>query len=158
MRFYCSLDPVEDIHFTSALEQEFKQHSADSQRRADEAWQLAATDWDSYRNSGGIKGLLRLEEEVSPRFSQQAELLSNAYNSASYAANVYQLLGVTRTQAQAELLQQIETELNLQRRSLKQLSMVLSPEVLDTKLSMLAATPVPPQARNQAVGADHHER
>ena len=49
VRFYGRLDPVEDIHFTSALEQEFKQHSADSQRRADEAWRGEALQEIDYR-------------------------------------------------------------------------------------------------------------
>jgi pSer/pThr/pTyr-binding forkhead associated (FHA) protein len=147
VRFYSALDPVEDGHFTRALEQEFQRHSVAARKRADSAWDRALESWSRYRNGGGIRGLLRLEEQVSPRFGEQAGLLSEAHSNANYARQVYELLRVQYSEQRAELYQQIGAEMNLQRRSLQQLSMVLSPEVLDTKLAMLAAVPADTQAR-----------
>jgi hypothetical protein len=147
VNFYTALDPVEDGHFTRALEQEYQRHSVAARERADSAWGRALESWSRYRNGGGIRGLLRLEEQVSPRFGEQAGLLSGAHSNANYARQVYELLRVQYSEQHAELYQQIGAEMNLQRRSLQQLSMVLSPEVLDTKLGMLAAVPEDAQAR-----------
>ena len=147
VNFYSALDPVEDSHFTASLEQQFQRHSVAARERADEAWGRATADWVSYRSGGGIRGLLRLEEEVSTRFGEQAGLLSRAYSSASYARQVYELLGEDYSEQHAELYGQIVAEMTLQRRSLQQLSMVLSPQVLDLKLGMLAAMPAQQQSR-----------
>jgi len=138
VNFYVNLDPVEDVYFTRALQTEFERHREAALQRADEAWHRAQENWDDYRQGGGIEGLLRLEEQVSRRFGEQASLLSEAHRQANYAAQVHTLLGVQLSGQQAELHRKANAEINLQRRSLEQLSMVLSPEVLDTKLGLLA--------------------
>lgn len=143
--FYRHLDPAEDIHFTQALEQEFQRHSTAARAQADLAWQQAASNWGDYREDGGIRGLLRLEEDVSARFDRQAGLLSEAYNKAGYASQVYDLLGLDSPAEYVELSQQITAEMALQRRSLEQLSMVLSPEILNMKLRLLASAPMDAQ-------------
>ena len=144
--FYSALDPVEDIHLTAALEQQFQQHSVAALKRADQAWEQALERWDSYRNGGGIRGVLRLEAAVSPGFESQAGLLSAAYGSANYARQAHEMLGEPYSGQRAALYQQIGAEMALQRRSLEQLSMVLSPEVLDIKLGMLDSVPANKQA------------
>ena len=143
--FYRDLNPAEDVHFTRALELEFQRHSTAARAEADLAWQQAASNWGDYREDGGIRGLLRLEEEVSARFDRQAGLLSAAYNKAGYATQVYDVLGLDSPPEYVELSQQVTAEMALQRRSLEQLSMVLNPEILNTKLRLLASTPMDAQ-------------
>jgi pSer/pThr/pTyr-binding forkhead associated (FHA) protein len=147
VNFYSALDPLEDSHFTGALGQQFQRHSLAARERAEEAWERSSASWSSYRSGGGIRGLLRLEEQISTRFGEQAGLLSEAYNSASYARQVYELLGEEYSEQRAELYAKVVAEMTLQRRSLQQLSMVLSPELLDIKLGMLAAMPTEQQVR-----------
>jgi hypothetical protein len=147
VKFYSGLDPIEDVHFTHALSQDFQRYRDTALQRADRAWERAAASWDRYRNGGGIRGILRLEEQVSARFGEQASLLSQAQSSANHAQEVYTLLGIQSSPQQVELYQQIGAEMTLQRRSLQQLSMVLSPEVLDTKLALLALAPDDTQSR-----------
>lgn len=146
VNFYIGLDPVEDVHFTRVLDGEFQSHKEAALAQADSAWNSARASWDSYREGGGIRGLLRLEEQVSTRFGEQAGLLSAAHRKVNYAAQVYTLLGAKQTGQQVELHRQINAEISLQRRSLQELSMVLSPEVLDTKLGLLALVPADSRA------------
>ena len=138
--FYSTLNPIEDIHFTKALNPDFQRYRTQAAANADQAWQLASERWREYRNSGGIRGLLRLEEVISERYTQQAGLLSQAYAQANYGKNIYELLGQEYSLARGEIFRQISAETALQRRSLKQLSMVLSPDLLNAKLDMLDAT------------------
>jgi hypothetical protein len=140
LAFYAGLDPVEDAHFIAALGEDLQRQSSAARAQADLAWDRAASRWSAYRNGGGIRGVLRLEEEISPRFREQAGLLAAASESVRYGRRVYELLGIELAPARAELHQAIEAETALQRRSLEQLSMVLSPAVLDAKLNMLAGS------------------
>ncbi|MEJ2533730.1 MAG: FHA domain-containing protein [Halioglobus sp.] len=143
LRFYGGLDPVEDTHFIQALGEDLQRQSSAAREQADRAWETAASRWAAYRNGGGIRGVLRLEEEVSARFREQAGLLAAANDSARYGRHVYELLGIELSSGRAELYRAIEAETALQRRSLEQLSMVLSPAVLDAKLTMLAGSGEP---------------
>ena len=143
LAFYGSLDPVEDRHFIQALGEDLQRQSSAAKAQADRAWETAASRWAAYRNGGGIRGVLRLEEEISPTFREQAGLLAAATDSARHGRRLNDLLGVELSPDRAELLREIEAETALQRRSLEQLSMVLSPAVLDAKLTMLAGSVEP---------------
>ena len=138
--FYSTLNPIEDSHFTQALNPDFQRYQTQAADQADQAWQLASERWREYQNSGGIRGILRLEEEISARYAQQAGLLSAAHARANYGKKIYELLGQEYSPARGELFRQIGAETALQRRSLKQLSMVLSPDLLNAKLDMLDST------------------
>lgn len=135
--FYSTLNPIEDSHFTQALEPDFKRYRAQARDNADRAWELASSRWRDYQNSGGIRGILRLEEEISALYTQQAGLLSQAYAEANFGKNIYELLEEEYSSPRSELFRQISAETALQRRSLQQLSMVLSPDLLNAKLDML---------------------
>ncbi|MBN7795010.1 FHA domain-containing protein [Parahaliea mediterranea] len=137
VRFYSRLDPDRDRHFVAALSRDFRAHRGAARQRADEAWQNADRAWRDYRERGGIRGLLRLEESVSDEFEQKSVLLRDAFSSAATGRQVYRLLSVRETAGQTSLYADIVAELNLQRRSLEQLSMVLPPALLDAKLALL---------------------
>lgn len=146
VRFYGGLDPDRDRHFIAALSRDFSAHRGAARQRADAAWQRADHAWRGYRDRGGIRGLLRLEESVSDEFEQKSVLLRDAFASADRGRQMYRLLDVPEDTGQASLYNEIAAELNLQRRSLEQLSMVLPPALLDAKLDLLAVggAPEPP--------------
>jgi pSer/pThr/pTyr-binding forkhead associated (FHA) protein len=137
LAFYTGLDPVEDVYFMEVLARDYEAQIQAGQQRAASAWTLAQENWDRYREGGGIRGLQRLEETVSPLFEQQAVLLATAGEHAAGALRLHQLLQQAISEEREKLQRDIAAELALQRRSLRELSMVLSPGVLTTKLSML---------------------
>jgi pSer/pThr/pTyr-binding forkhead associated (FHA) protein len=137
LAFYNGLDPVEDVYFMQVLAQDYEVQIQAGQQRAASAWALAQENWDRYREAGGIRGLQRLEETVSPLFEQQAVYLATAGEHAAGAVRLHQLLEQPISEEREKLQRDIAAELALQRRSLRELSMVLSPGVLTTKLSML---------------------
>ena len=137
LAFYNGLDPVEDVYFMEVLAQDYEVQIQAGQQRAASAWALAQENWDRYREGGGIRGLQRLEETVSPLFEQQAVYLATAGEHAAGAVRLHQLLEQPISEEREKLQRDIAAELALQRRSLRELSMVLSPGVLTTKLGML---------------------
>ncbi len=138
LQFYGKLDPQEDRYFVTAIDQDVKRYSGQAVDQADKAWSLAAERWQTYRDGGRIAGLQRLEDYVSPLFKRQAKLLAEAYDNAKRGNDIYALLRQDSTRERRELYQRILAEVESQRRSLEQLSMVLSPALLNDKLDRLA--------------------
>ncbi|MGI9293288.1 MAG: FHA domain-containing protein, partial [Pseudomonadales bacterium] len=138
LEFYGQLDPQEDSYFVTAIDQDFKRYSGQALQQAEAAWNVAGQRWKAYQNGGGILGLQRLEDYVSPMFKRQAKLLSEAYDSAKRGNDIHMLLKQGSAPEQREMYQQISEEAGRQRRSLEQLSMVLSPALLNAKLDLLA--------------------
>ncbi len=140
LRFYGKLDPQEDRYFVAAIDQDFKRYSGQALKQADTAWSTAAERWQNYRDGGGIAGLQRLEDYVSPLFKRQAKLLAEAYDNARRGNDIHTLLRKTSVPERREMYKRILAEVELQRRSLEQLSMVLSPALLNDKLKILAGS------------------
>ena len=55
-------------------------------------FEQAASHWQEYQRRGGINGLMRLEQTVSPSFRQQTQRLAQAYEAASGGARRHDLL------------------------------------------------------------------
>lgn len=134
--FYVSLDPVEDSYFVTAIKNEFQVHRKKILLDANRSLSIAHTAWNNYQETGGIRGLQRLERKISKKFRNQANHLSDAYKQAHRSAEIYQLLKIDNAGAQS-LYQAILKECRLQRRSLQQLGMVLEPSLLEAKLKLL---------------------
>lgn len=105
--------------------------------RAQLAWQMASARWKAYLQEGGIRGALRLEDSVSVDFRRRAQLLSQARSQAEQGLMLYQSLQRDPSFEQRALYDKIRSETQLQRRSLRQLSMVLDPALLEAKLGLL---------------------
>ncbi len=140
LQFYGQLDPQEDSYFVTAIDQDFKRYSTQALQQADQAWSVAGERWKAYRDGGGIVGLQRLEDYVSPLFKRQAKLLAAAYDSARRGNDIHTLLKQGLTPERREMYRQILAEAERQRRSLEQLRMVLSPALLNDKLDLLAGS------------------
>lgn len=137
--FYASLDPVQDRHYLDTLAQTVQRYADDARRDADEAMAAADDYWQLYQQQGGIGSALRLEAVVSERFRQQADLLSRAHDQVRIGLNLYGLLEQTPDAATLALQQKIISEIQGQRQWLQDLSTVLDPPLLRTKLQLLAA-------------------
>lgn len=135
--FFGSLNPHEDSYFINSIESEFQTHRDKVLQDARKALNEARSAWEMYNESGRIMGLQRLEAKVSKQFRNQAARLTTAYKRARHGAEIYKLLKFKDTSGGLALYQSILQECNLQLRSLRELSMVLEPSLLDAKIRLL---------------------
>ncbi|HEY5755243.1 MAG TPA: FHA domain-containing protein [Steroidobacter sp.] len=134
---WSSLRPDEDGHLIQALEPDFVAHKEKVLPRMDQSLARVRNYWGEYQSAGGIPGVIRVEERVSPRFSGQAKRLSSAYSEISSGARTYQLLQVTPPPEWQSLQQEVVDEVQRQRRWLQDLNIVLEPVLLHAKLGLL---------------------
>ena len=134
---YPRLNSDEDVFLRLAIEEEYRQLEHRTLQSADQAWLIAQQRWDAYLADGGIRWGQRLEDKVSRQFRNNARLLSEASEHAYKAHQLYASLNMKVASQHDVLSQNIIAETALQRRSLQQLSLVLSPALLNTKLSLL---------------------
>jgi pSer/pThr/pTyr-binding forkhead associated (FHA) protein len=140
LSFYSALDPEEDIYFVQALEDEFQIHRKKALAAALQAFSAAREAWEKYLKNGGIRGLQRLEANVSPTYQRMAKLLTEAYENMVRGLRVYKLLSTAHEEQWGALYLNILNEVRLQRRSLTELAMVLEPSLRQAKLDLL---PIP---------------
>lgn len=134
---WSSLRPNEDGHLIRALEPDFLAHREQLVPRLEQSLHRVRNYWSEYQSSGGIPGVVRVEERVSPRFSGQAKRLSNAYREVSSGARTYRLLQITPPPEWQTLQQEIVDEVQRQRRWLQDLNIVMEPVLLHAKLDLL---------------------
>lgn len=134
---WSSLRPNEDAHLIRTLEPDFLAHRDQVLPRLDRSLERVRAYWGEYQSDGGISGVTRVEERVSPRFSGQAKRLSDAYREISSGARTYQLLQATPPPEWQSLQREVVDELQRQRRWLQDLNIVLEPVLLHAKLALL---------------------
>ena len=137
LSFYESLDPVADIWFVNAIQPDLSALRQKALARADEWFNRAQAAWAQYRTNGAIGGDQRLETGLSDAFKKQAKLLTDAWSGAQRAAQLLHQLKADRSAFADKLLAEINAEVDLQRRSLVQLSSVLDPGLLSAKLALI---------------------
>lgn len=134
---WSALRPNEDEHLIRALEADFVAHRDQVLPRLDRTLERARGYWSEYQSAGGISGVTRVEERVSPRFSAQAKRLSSAYREISTGARTYRLLQLPAPSEWQTLQQDVVDEVQRQRRWLQDLDIVLEPVLLHAKLDLL---------------------
>ncbi|GAB7542731.1 FHA domain-containing protein [Cupriavidus sp. 8B] len=137
LSFYAMLDPAEDTYFLKAVEPDVAAIHDAAIRRAQELMNAALASWRQYRRDGAIGGEQRLESDISAKFRAQARLLSNASAQAHQGMRIYAQLKVGDTAQWSQVQADIDSETELQRRSLQELRMVLSPALLKSKLALI---------------------
>ncbi|MEA3411590.1 MAG: FHA domain-containing protein [Pseudomonadota bacterium] len=140
LAFHAMLDPKRDTYFLAAIAEDMQAHTAEAMSEAARADAIAREKWDAYRKGGGIQGILRLEDEISPAYRLQAGLLTEARDNAWQGYRIRTLLGIDEPQAQRALRTDISREVRLQRLSLDELGMVLNASLLREKLVLLPET------------------
>jgi pSer/pThr/pTyr-binding forkhead associated (FHA) protein len=140
LSFYASLDPVEDAYYVRAVQGDVNALRDKALARAQDLISRAQGLWRQYRANGSIGGTQRLESGISEGFRNQARLLSGANTSVQQGMRVYTQLKAPHPDGADKLLDDIEAELQLQRRSLQELRMVLEPGLLKSKLALIGGT------------------
>ena len=137
LAFYASLDPQADAFYAKAVDADVNNIRDVALRRANTLLNRAATSWRQYRNNGLIAGEQRLESGISAKYRAQAKLLSDAQDDARQGLRIYAQLKIEDTDQWNKIRDDIQAEIDAQRRSLNDLRMVLDPAVLKAKLALV---------------------
>ncbi|MCA3192659.1 FHA domain-containing protein [Cupriavidus sp.] len=137
LAFYESLDPKTDGYFASNIDADVNSIRDTALRRANQLLNRAATGWRQYRNNGLIAGEQRLESGISAKFRSQAKLLAEAQDDARKGLRIYAQLKIEDSAQWSKVRDDIQAEIDTQRRSLNDLRMVLDPAVLKAKLALV---------------------
>lgn len=137
LTFYAALDPQADAYYVKAIDADVNAIRETAQRRANTLLNRAATGWRQYRNNGLIAAEQRLETGISAKFRAQAKLLADAQDDARQGLRIYAQLKADDTAQWNKIRDDIQAEIDAQRRALNELRMVLDPAVLKAKLAMV---------------------
>lgn len=137
LAFYESLDPKTDGYFARNIDADVTSIRDTALRRANQLLNRAATGWRQYRNNGLIAGEQRLESGISAKFRSQARLLADAQDDARKGLRIYAQLKIEDSAQWSKVRDDIQAEIDTQRRSLNDLRMVLDPAVLKAKLALV---------------------
>lgn len=137
LALYGSLHPEEDVFFIRALDADVNAIKERTLAQARELLNRAQTQWRQYQEGGSIQGRMRLEAEISGRFRMQARLLTEAHANAQQGVRIYGQLKLEPSAQWNALKDEINTEVELQRKSLQDLRPVLEPGLLKEKLAIM---------------------
>ena len=137
LSFYGALDPVEDAWFVHAIQGDVAAMRDKALARAQDWLTHAQALWREYRSDGAIGGTQRLESGISEQFRSQARRLSEAQSNAKQGMRIFAQLKADHPAEWDHLRDDIDAEVQLQRRSLQELRMVLEPGLLQAKLALI---------------------
>jgi hypothetical protein len=135
-----SLDPQRDRYFRDQLVSTAQIHRETVTQRAETAFAAADQAWASYQSNGKLTFLQLQSPEVSKHYRQRADELTNAYRQAASSVALYRLVQPEVPSNSLSLLRETESEIKLQRRSLRELRGVVQEKVLQEKLALLPDT------------------
>jgi len=137
LAFRESLDAEEDVYFLRATATDLNQQRDNVIARAQDAMNQARTLWQQYRSNGAIDASQRIETSISDKFRNAARLLSEASRYARQGFLLYSQVDAAGAVRWASIRQEIESEAGRQRSKLHDLSNVVEPELLKTKLALI---------------------
>jgi hypothetical protein len=137
LTFRGSLDTEEDVYYLRATVAELNQQRDQVFARAQDAMNRARTLWQEYRSNGAIDASQRIETSISDGFRHEAHLLAEASRYARQGFLIYLLVDAAGAERWAAILEDIEAEASQQRSRMHDLSNVVEPELLKTKLALL---------------------
>ena len=137
LAFRESLDTNEDAYFLRATAADLSQHKDNVVARAQDSMNRARTLWEEYRNNGAIDASQRIETSISDQFRSSARLLAEASRFAQQGVLIYSQVDPAGAAQWTGIRNEIEAEEREQRARLNDLSNVVEPEVLKTKLALL---------------------
>jgi pSer/pThr/pTyr-binding forkhead associated (FHA) protein len=140
LTFYGALDATDDAWFVQAIGTDVSSIRDKALARAQDGFTHAQSLWRQYRENGAIGGTQRLESGISAQFRNQAKTLSEAQSAAQQGMRIYTQLRADHSGDWDSLLAAINAEVELQRRSLQELRMVLDPDLLRAKLALIGGT------------------
>jgi len=137
LAFRETLDTDEDVYFVRATAADLTQQKDKVIAKAQDAISQARTHWQEYKNAGAIDASQRIETSVSEDFKSRAKSLAEASTSVQQAFRLYSLVDASGATQWTAIRDEIETEVNEQRSRLRDLSNVVEPALLNTKLALL---------------------
>jgi len=137
LAFRESLDADEDVYFIRATAADLSQQKSQVITRAQEAMTQARTFWQEYRSSGAIDASLRIETSISDDFRARAHSLAEASKYARQSFLLFSQVDPNEGAQWTAIRDEIETEIHEQRSRLRDLSNVVEPALLNTKLALL---------------------
>jgi pSer/pThr/pTyr-binding forkhead associated (FHA) protein len=140
LAFRTSLDADEDVFFVRATATDLSQQKETLVARARDAMNRASRLWQEYKTSGAIDASQRIETSISEQFRTRAHLLAEASRYAQQGYQIYSQVDATRAAQWVAMRDEIDSEADQQRSRLQDLSRVVEPELLRTKLALLGAS------------------
>jgi pSer/pThr/pTyr-binding forkhead associated (FHA) protein len=140
LSFRESLDTDEDQYFVRATAADLSQQRDHVIARAQDAMNRARMSWEEYRRNGAIDASQRIETSISDQFRASARLLAEASRSAQQGLLLYSQVDPHGAAQWTGIRDEIESEAREQRTRLNDLSNVVEPELLKTKLALLGDT------------------
>jgi pSer/pThr/pTyr-binding forkhead associated (FHA) protein len=137
LTFRESLDPDEDVYFVRATAADLNQQKDTVIARAQDAMNKARTLWEEYRGKGAIDAAQRIETSISDQYRTCAHLLAEASRYAREGISIYAQVDPAGAAQWTGIRDEIEAEARQQRGRLNDLSNVVEPELLKTKLALL---------------------
>ncbi|HTJ92850.1 MAG TPA: FHA domain-containing protein [Pararobbsia sp.] len=137
LAFYGNLEPADDVHFVKAVQGDVDEVRDKALAHARDMMARAQAQWLKYRDNGAIGGTQRLESGLSDKFRNQAHLLSDAQSAAQQGMRIFTELNADYPADYTQLIDALDAEVELQRRSLEELRMVLDPGLLKAKLALI---------------------
>ena len=137
LAFRESLDADDDVYFVRATAADLNLQRDDVIARAQDAMNRARTLWQEYRSNGAIDASQRIETSISDQFRTRARLLAEASRHAQQGFLIYSQVDAAGAAQWAAIRDEIESEAAQQRSRLHDLSNVVEPELLKSKLALL---------------------
>jgi pSer/pThr/pTyr-binding forkhead associated (FHA) protein len=137
LAFRGSLDPDEDVYYVRATAADLDLQKEKVIARAQDAMNRARALWQEYRHDGAIEASQRIETTISDQFRTRARRLADASRYAQQGMQIYSQVDAAGAGRWAAIRDEIQTEARQQRSALQDLSNVLEPELLRTKLALL---------------------
>lgn len=140
LAYFNDLDQERDGFFRDQLASTTNIHREKLTKRAQSAFAEADQAWAKYQSNGKITSTQRLAASVSKNYRQRADELTNAYRKATSSVELYRLARPEVPSDWLRLLRDATSEIELQRRSLRELRGVVRQAVLQEKLALLPDT------------------
>jgi pSer/pThr/pTyr-binding forkhead associated (FHA) protein len=137
LTFRESLDADEDVYFVRATAADLNQRKDIVIARAQDAMNQARSLWEEYRSKGAIDAAQRIETSISDQYRTCAHLLAEASRHAREGVALYAQVDPAGAAQWTGIRDEIESEASQQRGRLNDLSNVVEPELLKTKLALL---------------------
>jgi pSer/pThr/pTyr-binding forkhead associated (FHA) protein len=137
LAFRESLDVDEDVYFVRATTADLSLQRDKVIARAQDDMNKARTLWQEYRSNGAIDASQRIETSISDQFRTGAHLLAEASRYAQQSFLMYSQVDAAGAAQWTGVRDEIESEAREQRSRLHDLSNVVEPGLLKTKLALL---------------------
>jgi hypothetical protein len=137
LAFRESLDANEDVYFMRATAADLNQQRDKVIARAQDAMNQARTFWQEYRSDGAIDASQRIETSISDEFRTRAHLLAEARKYTQQSFLLYSQVDAAGAAQWTAIRDEIESEVREQRSRLRDLSNVVEPALLKTRLALL---------------------